>query len=180
MTLFVVGVSAWIALSGLTDARHTRYGQLIADLSQRWDDSNVHESVTLSREYGSAGATQFVEVLWSPGVVDRDPEDMDVWLKLSVYPNLIEVLGVFASERIVSETILFKMWGGSIITAWKEWEEPVRKLREFTHDPHVWEYFEGLASAMQRIETVGFPETKKAKLLRLLRRQPLNDRRVVP
>jgi hypothetical protein len=171
-TALVVVVSAWIALRGLTDARNTRYGQLIADLSQRWDAPEIHESVTLSRQYGSAGATKFVEVLWSPGVAKRDPEDMKVWLTLSLYPNLIETLGVFASQRIVTESILFRMWGGSIITAWKEWQEPVLKLRELTNDPHVWEYFEGLAGAMERLERDGLPGARRANLLK-----PFHQRR---
>lgn len=129
-----VAIGAFAALISIIDARKTRNGQLLVELSSRWDDPTVLESASLSRVFGPVRKTKLVEELWSPGVTEHEPKQMDDWLKLSVFPNLIEAFGVLWSEGIVSERVFYKNWGGLIALAWDEWKEPVYRLRELTKD----------------------------------------------
>jgi len=143
--LVVVGS---VAILGLLDARKTRHGQVISELARRWDDALVLESLTLGREYGPTGTRELVHALWGPGVTKREESDLTDWYKVSVYPNLLETLGVYLSEGVVSEAILYKLWGASIIEAWEDWRETTRALREVTETPETFKYFQELAEQM--------------------------------
>jgi hypothetical protein len=145
IALVVVGS---VAILGLADARKTRHGQVISELSRRWDDALVLESLTLGREYGPKGTLELVHALWGPGVTTRVEGDLVDWYKVSVYPNLLETLGVYLSEGVISEGIVYKLWGASIIEAWAAWRETTAALREVTETPETFKYFQELAERM--------------------------------
>jgi hypothetical protein len=143
-----LALAASVALFSLIDARRTRHGQVVTELSRRWDDPFILESVTLGREYAPSGTLELVEALWASGVTKRETADLKDWYKVSAYINLLETIGVYLSERVISEGIVYKLWGNSIIEAWDDWRETVLRLRELTATPEALEHFEGLARAM--------------------------------
>jgi len=143
-----LAVAAWLALAGLLDARETRMITLVSELSRRWDDSLILQALTLAREYGTSGLVALVEALWSPDVKDQETRDLDEWYKVSTYPNLLEAIGAYLAEGVISEDIVYRLWGANVIDAWNLWEEPVRALRDHTNTPEVLVHFEDLAGKM--------------------------------
>jgi hypothetical protein len=109
----------------------------------------MHDALTVWREYGEKGTVALVEALWSPDVTKRNPEDLKDWYTISTYPNLLETLGVYVSSGLISEELVYNLWGGSIIDAWREWDTAVHRLRIITKTPQVWAYFEYLAKQMR-------------------------------
>jgi hypothetical protein len=145
---FTLAAVATFALSSLSDARKTRHGQVFAELSRRWDSERVLESAKLFREWDSGGTIKLIDALWADPTKKPDSRDLETWYKLSIYPNLIETIAVFVSENVISEEVVVKLWGPSIMSAWREWREPVFHLREITKTPEDWRYFEALGVRM--------------------------------
>jgi hypothetical protein len=160
-----VAAAAGLALGSLDDARKMRHGQIVADLSRRWDDERVLESQKLFREWNSEGAIKLIDALWADESTNPNPQDLKQWYLLEVYPNVIETIGVFVSEGIISEDVVLKLWGPPIMNAWKEWREPTLHLRAVTKSPEDWRYFEALglrmsalvADARTRVEVTRLP-----------------------
>lgn len=144
-----LAIAALLALGSLVDAKKTRHAQLVTDLSRRWDDRFMHQALVLWREYGADGTVALVDALWHPAVTRRDPRDLRDWYRISVYPNLIETLGVYVHRDLISEELVYDLWGGSIIKAWDEWAPAVDRLRDHTKTEQVWENFETLAGLMK-------------------------------
>jgi hypothetical protein len=159
----VLAAGAFIAYLTLKDARKTRHAQLLTDLSERWDDRYMSEAITLARQYGSDGTLKLVEALWGPAVTKVNEDDMNDWLKMSIYPNLIETLGVYVSERLITADIAYKLWGGNIMSAWNDWANSIYRLRELTKTPEVWEYFQFLAVRMRELLEVERAGTGKLR-----------------
>ena len=136
----------------LRESRRTRHGQLIMDLSRRWDDADVLESARLLRLQGPEALVALVDMLWAPDVESRPPDYLDLWLRLSVQPNVIEAIAVLRDEKAVRERVIYKMWGAGIITTWDQWQHAVRRLREHQSRPEIWRYFEELAASMRKRE----------------------------
>jgi hypothetical protein len=154
---FSLAAVGLIALLSLRDARKTRQTQLLVELSERWDSRPMIQSSVLFREFGGEKTTQLVEAIWGKDVVRPDPRDIAYWQRISIFPNLIEVIGVFVGRGMISPRIIYEMWGGNIIEEWARWEAPVLKLRELSRDDPIWlgqpeklwQNFETLAAAMR-------------------------------
>ncbi len=161
----VIAVAAMLALGSLVDARKMRHGQLFADLSRRWDDERTLESQKAFRAWGPGGTIKLIDELWGDPSKIPNPKDLDQWYELEIYPNLIETIGVFLSEEIISEDMILKLWGPPIMDAWKEWREPVLHLRQVTHSCEDWRYFEAIglrmavlvADARTRVQSTHLP-----------------------
>ncbi|MEX2212453.1 MAG: hypothetical protein WD689_11925 [Gaiellaceae bacterium] len=151
----IVLVTAKVALDGLADARRTRNAQLVTDLSRRWDEPLMVESVNLSSKYGSREITDLVERLYDPppdepGEDDnrRREKDLALYAKLFIWPNLLEMIGSLHAERALSTEIVAKLWGAEVIAAWDAWQEPIRRLRELEQDWGIYRPFERLVEEM--------------------------------
>jgi hypothetical protein len=154
-----LAVLALVALVSLVDARKTRHGHIVADLSRRWDDEHILKSVQRGREFDSARKIELIQRLW--GLEEQREQDptvwlelYEVWLALSVWPNLIETIGVFVEKGIISDDIAYDMWGPQIISACREWDAPIQELRRATkdRDREVWRFFDEAGTAMRRVE----------------------------
>jgi hypothetical protein len=145
-----LALAAWLALLSLLDARKSRYGELLVTLSSRWDDPDVYESLRLYRYYKPAGTIALLNDLWGKDVTEVDLKKLVQWHRLSVWPNLIEVIGVFRTQRVLGDRIIYEMWGATIIEAWDEWQAPTEHLREMIGDPALWLNFERVAKAMRK------------------------------
>lgn len=135
-------------------AHKSRYGQLIMAVSSRWDDPDVIESSRLLRTQPIGAVKKLVDMLWAPGVEYRPQPYLDLWLRLTVYPNAIEVIGVLWSEKVLLERVIFKMWGAGIINAWDLWDDAVTQLRKHQGRPEIWHLFERVALRMKEIEAL--------------------------
>jgi hypothetical protein len=141
-----------VALWGLGDARKTRYGQLITDLSSRWDSPNMIESIMGYSAHGPDGVVNLIERLYPPpGGPAITRQDLSLYYILGRWPSLIEAIGVLHAQGAISSEVVYAMWGPGIVSAWSLWEEPVKRLRELEGYPGSFFYFEKLAGLM-RIE----------------------------
>lgn len=153
VTILIITGSALLAFWSLRAHHKSRYGQLIMEVSRRWDDPSVVESAKLLRQQLAKprhnGVTELVDLLWAPPEVKHRPEPhLDLWLQLIVYPNAIEAIGVLWSEKVLLESVIWKMWGGGIIDAWVQWEEPIYLLRKHRNDANILLMFEKVADRM--------------------------------
>jgi hypothetical protein len=152
----VLAGAALFALESLSDAKKTRHGQIVADLSRRWDDRVVLESVELFRVWAAGGAIKLIDTLWGKDFKEPTSEkerekytkDLATWYQLSIYPNLIETIGVFVERDVITDEVVYMMWGPPIDAAWKEWRQPVKHLRQVTDDDSVWQWFEDIGLKM--------------------------------
>ena len=122
LTLGVVIVTAWFALSGLRDARRTRHGQLVIEAMRDWTSPDATQAHALHAAYPERKIIELVDKMFKPGLQATDDERAD-WEKLSLVANLIEALGVLCSERAITPEVVYKMWGGAILSAWPKWDE---------------------------------------------------------
>lgn len=150
-TLGIVFATAVLAYRGLRDARQTRHGQLITELTRDWTQPAVVEAQSLHAKYAEAGIVSLVDRLFGPTTVKPTDDELRDWSKLVLVANSIEALGVLASEKAITPKVIYKMWGGAILTAWPAWDEAIRKLREYDRQPDTFEYFEMIARNMKCI-----------------------------
>jgi hypothetical protein len=116
-----------VALAGLADARRTRHGLLLADLSRRWDEPVMVQSQQLFARYATADLLELVEKLFGTGGATN--EEREHFALLEAVPNFWETLGVLQQDDAITTTVLNQMWGDAIRNSWR-WEEPIAKLRE--------------------------------------------------
>lgn len=150
-TLLIIFVTAWLAYRGLRDARRTRHGQLITDLTRDWTQPPMVEAQSLHGKYAETGIVSLVENVFGPTSQEATDDELGDWSKLALVANFIEALGVLESERVISATVVYKMWGGAILSAWPAWDEAIEKLREYDDEPDTFEHFEKIANEMKRI-----------------------------
>ena len=141
-------ITAAIALRALRDGRRTRHGQLIVVLNARWDDKSVIDSAAHFRLWGTENTTKLVEELWSDHATEQKEQDLKDWYDLSIYPNVIEAIGLIQAEGAISLELVDKLWGANIVDAWAAWQEPIDRLREVTHTEEVWLGFQELAERL--------------------------------
>ncbi len=145
----MIVITAFIALLALWEGRRTRHGQLIVVLNARWDDQAVIDSAAHFRLWGSDNTTDLVEALWSDDVTERDEQDLKDWYDLSIYPNVIEAIGLIQAEGAISIELVDKLWGKNIIDAWEGWRKPIIRLREVTDTKEVWIGFQEVAERLE-------------------------------
>jgi hypothetical protein len=154
--------TARIAVDGLEDAQRTRHAQLLLDLSRRWDEEAVIESVKLSSMHSVEGVTELLERLYAdqPDRLDdserqRRSEDLDLYAKLFIWPNLLETIGGLYSAGAISAEVVYKMWGAEVVSAWDTWEKSVYRLRELEKDAGTYRNFQELAERMTPLHAAG-------------------------
>jgi hypothetical protein len=149
-TCLVIGLTAFFAWRALRDARLTRHGLLITEIMRDWTQPTVIEANHLHSSYGGTKIAELVKIMFAPGE-EPEQKDIDDWAQLALVANLIETLGVLASEKAVTAEVVYKMWGGAILTAWPKWEEAIGLLRKYDNEPDTFIYFEAIATDIRRI-----------------------------
>lgn len=150
LTLIIVGFTAGFALVGLWDARRTRHAQLITEIMRAWTDPAAVEAHALHGKFTEQDIISLVDRVFAPGNTAA-PNDLSDWSKLTRVANLIESLGVLVSEAAITPEVVYKMWGGAILTAWPKWDKAVTKLREYDGEPDTFVYFEEISLAIRGI-----------------------------
>jgi hypothetical protein len=150
----VLAAGVVVALFGLRDARKTRDGELVIELSQRWNEPETVESRQLYSVRKASELAELVDRLYPPvGVANpKQPsaDEVELFQKLVRWPALIETVGVLREHGAISTEVIFKMWGYSIASAWETWRDAAEILRQRASYPGTFEFFEDLAVAMQK------------------------------
>jgi hypothetical protein len=148
----VAALGVLFALWSLKDAKRTRHGMLMTEISRQWSDPVVVESLKLYGKHSEKRLVGLVDLLFGPpGETQTTDDDRNVFSSLAVLANLIESMGVLVSETTITDEIVYKMWGGTILVVWEAWDEAIPKLRKYDGEPDTFKYFESIAHAMQRI-----------------------------
>jgi hypothetical protein len=155
ITLGVVLVTAVLALLALVDARRTRHGQLVVEILRDWSTREAEEAHALHGELTEDKLVALTDRLFKPPRTRPSTEelekDLTTWNQLVRLANLVEALGVLASEKAIASKTVYKMWGGPILEAWPKWDEAVKRLRRYVEEPDQFQYFEEIAVKMRRI-----------------------------
>lgn len=150
-TTLIVAVTAYVVYRQLKDARRTRHGELLTDLSRRWDEPLIVRSQVLYGRYTEEGIVKLVDKVYGTGGASE--EELTDYFTLVALPNLIEALYVMANEGAISLEVIDQMWGAAIISAWADWGKPVSELRRLlTEAPDTYSNFENLALALGQLE----------------------------
>jgi hypothetical protein len=161
-TALILLITAFFALRGVEDARRTRHGQLVLDLTRQWDQPTVIEAGELHAALGKGAIVELLQRVFERQAQDTpsDPEieaDLETYWKLMAIPNLIDMIGVLESEGVISARLVHKMWGPLILSAWDAWGGDDGGLAELrTHyrqyAEETFAYFERLALKMVALE----------------------------
>lgn len=144
-----VAAGVVVALLGFWDARKTRDGQLLSDLSERWDHAASIDSLVAFTEHGPHGLVILIKRVYGAQGPATTADDLRLYYKLQTLPTLIETIGVLHDEGALSTDVIYKAWGPTIIGVWDSWREPIRTLRELDKSrEQVFVYFEKLADEM--------------------------------
>jgi hypothetical protein len=156
LATWILAVGVALAGWAFWDSRKTRDGELLTDLSRRWDETATVDSM---RAYSTGGGPSRIIDLAKklyeaseddPPAAEGDLREFDT---LNRWPSLIETIGVLRSQGAITTKAVHKMWGPAIIAAWEAWEAPVKTLRALDGYPSsTFPYFEKLAKKMQKRE----------------------------
>jgi hypothetical protein len=105
------------------------------------------ESQRLFASYATTGIVDLVEKLYGTGGA-TDPERED-FTALEAVPNFWETVGLLESDGAITTSVIDRIWGDAIRSAWRDWEAPVARLRELSELPRSYDNFEKLASAVR-------------------------------
>jgi hypothetical protein len=86
VTTLIVGATAVFALRGLRDARRTRDGQLVSDLSRRWDEPLTVQAQKLFADYTTEGIVTLVHRVYEGG--GATDQEVAEYTALEALPNL--------------------------------------------------------------------------------------------
>ncbi|MDQ3821680.1 MAG: DUF4760 domain-containing protein [Actinomycetota bacterium] len=158
-TFLVVVATGVVAYRALNDARETRHGQLITELMRDWTEPAAVAAHALHGRVTEKRIEELVTKAYGPSGGEATADELHELETLMRIANLIEALGVLVSEKAITTELVYKMWGGAVLTAWPKWDNPIRLLREYDNEPDTFEHFEKLAEAVQRISD----ERKRAR-----------------
>ncbi|MCW2974860.1 MAG: hypothetical protein JWM06_141 [Actinomycetia bacterium] len=141
-------IFAWFSLR---DARKTRHAQLVADFSKRWDSEEILASSKLGREFGPHGLVELTNKLYGPNAsAPPNPSNLADWYQALMWPNLLETVGVMVHDGALPRRMVYRMWGGPIIDAWRQDFSPaIAAHRQQKRDENIFRYFEWLAGEME-------------------------------
>jgi hypothetical protein len=131
----------------LRDARRTRHGELLTELSRRWEETPIIRSQRLFSAHGSEGIVALVRKVYEQGGATE--AEVEEYTTLESLPNLWELLGVLRADRAISLSVIDRMWGAAIIRAWDEWQAPIERLRNVTQNATTYVNFEELAAELR-------------------------------
>jgi hypothetical protein len=145
----IILLTALYAARQLKDARRTRHGQLLADISRRFDEPAISESYRLYVAQTDAGIAALIDKLYGAGQKPTDKEIAD-YLIIARLPNLWETIGVLEREAAIPLELVDQTWGDPIRGSWDDWKPRVAQLRELCGTDKVYSNFQRLAEDLQK------------------------------
>jgi hypothetical protein len=175
VTALILLATAFFALRGVEDARRTRHGQLVIDLTAHWDQPAVGAAQDLHLELGKGGILALIKRVFEIQSKDEAPTDeekaeLETYGHLLALPDLIDLIGVLESEGVISAQVVHKMWGPLILSAWEAWGAAkegggLTELRSHyqQYADETYAYFESLAKKMEALEQRRLPSTGEGR-----------------
>lgn len=153
-TLVIVVATAIFAVVGLLDARRTRHAQLVLSLNDQWKSPAILASREMYWTYSSPTAiVKLVEKVHGPDEPRATEQEQEDYEALSATPNLIELIAVLRSDKAITTDLVYRMWGGDILSIWFYWENAVPTLQRLTREPDLLRGFVVLCSDIQKMFT---------------------------
>jgi hypothetical protein len=157
ITTAILFGSAIFALWNLQELKQTRYADLIADLSRRWDEPFMRAS-RVSNSKNTAYEIAVIAARVYRG--SAQPADEEAFYELQALPNFIETLGVIEYDVHGLDILLIRrLWGSTILQTWDKWSRAVGFLRRRSREPRVYANFELLVRRIRWLEE-NVPESK--------------------
>jgi hypothetical protein len=172
VTMLIVAITALYARGALEDAKRTRNAQLLNEISRRWDEPQIVESVTLSSTLTTQEIVLLIEKLFAQQVgrltdeeKKRRAADLDRYHRLFFWPNLLEAIANHHTNEAISTDPIYRMWGAEVVAAWETFEEPIGRLRDVGKDKGFYVGFQRLAKLMKPIHEADPVREKGAELV---------------
>jgi hypothetical protein len=127
VTALIVLLSALFAAGQLLDSRRTRYGQLLTDLSRRWDEPVLKNARDRLGPYKPAELRDLAQKVYEKTASE---EERTAFYDLMAVPNYLEMVAVVEGKvEALPIELVDAVWGGPILTHWKKWAPTVRFMR---------------------------------------------------
>ena len=145
LTAAILFFSAIFALRQLRETKNTRYAELLADLTRRWDEPLLRSArIAMAKR-----SPQEIETIVRDEYEGRGtPESEKIYYELQALPNFVEGIAVIQDEtKGLTVPIVDRLWGSTIIVAWERWEPAVKYLqsRPLPYSKRNYRNFEELA-----------------------------------
>jgi hypothetical protein len=149
-TFGVLALSGFLALRQLRETERTRYGELIADLSRRWDEPYMRTSRLTTSKMTSFEIGLVVLKMYRGRAT---PVDENAFYELQALTNFLEALSVIESDvRGLELDLISTMWGSTIVAAWEKWERATLFMRRRSSEPNVYANLERLVRRVEELE----------------------------
>lgn len=147
LTLIIVG-------SALEDGQKTRHGELVTDLSRRWDETQIVQSQQVFLRYSDRQLRDLFGKAYARGSVQNPPpaltnKEASDLLALQAVPNLIDTIGVLYIDGALSLKVIDLMWGVEIRRLWLDWRRAIRVSRRLANSGAIYRNFQVLAERLE-------------------------------
>jgi hypothetical protein len=149
VTMLILLVTAIFVGRQVGDARRTRHGQLITDLSRRWDEPQIVQSQKIFSEYSAEGLVTLVNKVFGKGTDEATDKELDDFVVLGRFPNLIETVGVLHADGAIDISVINRMWGLVIPDSWDAWKPAVWRMREIADNDAIYTNFQDLSARIE-------------------------------
>jgi hypothetical protein len=143
-TLGVLAAAARMALRQIDESVQSRHAATLAELSRRWDEPLLAESMKVGSVYSSERLGPHVRELEDQGEFDK------LTLLLRV-PNFLEDLAILNEEGAISTEMIRKSLGGVVVATWDHWKPATLEMRGEQNYDLVYEHFERLAERLRAL-----------------------------
>jgi hypothetical protein len=144
VTLVLVATGLGIALRQMQQTIQSRHAATMAELSRRWDEPLLAESMKAGSVYSSDRLGLHLRDLEDRGNFDQQTELLRV-------PNFFEDLAILNEEGAISIEMIRKSLGGVVVATWDHWKPATLEMRGDQNYDLVYEHFEGLAEKIRAL-----------------------------
>jgi len=147
VTAVILGITLYVARKELRGGEQTRFSELIADLSRRWDEPLLSRARLALTGLDEDDLTDLMLRTWEKKVTLPERR---IFYQIQALPNFIETLAVieYDVEGLSLKTI-DALWGSQIIGDWERWKPAVLLLRTEVGDDTTYANFELLAKRLR-------------------------------
>ena len=141
-----VVVASILAVLQLKHQNETRQAQLFIDIYDQFYNPEWHR-----RWMEVVYVYQNEDFVDSEGVPKFLKGDIDKFVDASSLASFFEGIGLLVKRGLIDINLVAELMSSPLIWVWEKVEELVRKTREVTGRPQIYEWFEYLYNEIQRI-----------------------------
>ena len=143
VTLIVLAAAAAIAWNQFQQAKKAWYAETLADLSHRWDETQMVASRLLASRSGEGQQLrEWIEYYSTP------PVSRELFV-LQRVPNYFEDPAVLEEYEALPFELIKGSFGGTLVLTWDRWKSAVEFLRQDEEYDPIYAKFEVLAEKMR-------------------------------